>query len=451
VVVYGRNGSECLLAVGGAEFVTVDQPLTRDQQRELRALSTRARITSSSFVNDYQWGDLKGDPRLWMERYFDAFLYLANWGTHRIALRLPVGVLEPDTAARYCVGESAHSSATRTHVILDLCSEDEDGDELCDGEGRLASVVPVRSELAAGDRRLLYLAWLLSVQGRELGDDEPEPPVPSGLGSLSGPMQSLADFLRLDPDLLAAAAEASAPLKTKAPSAAALGRWVKALPESEKDKVVLRLLHGEEAQLRAALLRRFHGASEDHRAKGGRTVGELLAAAETRWSQRQRRAREREAAARNRREEAAAAAREQRLDALAGRRKNAWQQVAGMIETKRPKEYDTGALLVLAGQHQRPGRPRRGPRRHARLEDRPGHHRGGPRVLLGGEPGLPASRGRALHRWDAHARRQHPRRSGPVPPRPLSGGEGQPAGQGSPHRRRRRPVRHLPQPRTGPA
>ena len=63
------------------EFVAVDRPLTAAQQGELRALSTRARISASSFVNDYQWGDLKADPRKWMERYFDAHLYLANWGT----------------------------------------------------------------------------------------------------------------------------------------------------------------------------------------------------------------------------------------------------------------------------------------------------------------------------------------------------------------------------------
>jgi len=113
-------------------------------------LSTRARITSSSFVNDYQWGDLKGDPRAWMERYFDAFLYLANWGTRRIALRLPVGVLDAKVAAQYCVGQSAHSWATSTHVILDLSSEDEDGDEWWEEEGRLASIVPARAELAAG-------------------------------------------------------------------------------------------------------------------------------------------------------------------------------------------------------------------------------------------------------------------------------------------------------------
>ncbi|MFE9202544.1 hypothetical protein [Micromonospora sp. NPDC007230] len=328
------------------EFVAVDRPLTSTQQRELRALSTRARITSSSFVNDYQWGDLKGDPREWMQWYFDAFLYLANWGTHRIALRLPAAVLDPGTAAEYCVGESACSWATRSHVIVDLHSEDEDGDEEYDGGGHLAAILPARAELAAGDRRLLYLAWLLCVQGRELDDDEPEPPVPAGLGDLSGPQAALVDFLRLDPDLLAAAAETSKPLKDSTPSVASLSRWVKALPESEKDNLVLRLLRGDDAHLRSELLARFQGAAPNEGPGGRRTVGELLAAAGERWLRRQRLAREREAAERERRERAAAAARERHLNALAGRREEAWQRVATMIETKRPKEYDAAVALL---------------------------------------------------------------------------------------------------------
>lgn len=327
------------------EFIAVDRPLTARQQGELRALSTRARITPSSFVNDYQWGDLKGDPRAWMERYFDAFLYLTNWGTHRVALRLPLGVLEAETAAEYCVGESAHSWVTTTHVILDLITEDEDGDEWCDPEGRLASIVPVRADLAAGDVRVLYLAWLLCVQGRQLDDDELEPPVPPGLGDLSGPLCAFADFLRLDLDLLAAAAEASPPAAMQAPSAAALSRWVKRLPEADKDAALLRLLRGEEPGIRADLLRRFHSPAANH-AAGGRTAGTLLAAAETRWAERQRLAREREAAERKRQEAAAAAAREKRLNELAGRQYQAWQQVATMIETKKPKEYDAAIVLL---------------------------------------------------------------------------------------------------------
>jgi len=329
------------------EFVAVDRPLTATQQRELRAISTRARITASSFVNDYQWGDLKADPRKLMERYFDAFLYLANWGTHSITLRLPIGLLDPAVAATYCVGDAASSWTTSDHVLLDLTSQDEEGDWEDDGEGHLASIVPARAELAAGDTRLLYLAWLLCVQGQELDDDELEPPVPPGLASLSGPLRALADFLRLDEDLLAVAAEASAPLTAKVePSTAELTRWVTGLPAAEKDAALVRLLGGEDLGLRAELLRRFHGPVAAAVPSSGRTVGELLTAAEHRTAERQRLAEERKAAERARQEQAAAAAREQRLNTLAARQDQAWERVSAMIDTKKPKEYDAAVDLL---------------------------------------------------------------------------------------------------------
>ncbi len=342
-------------AVGGCpvseyqyyEFVALDQALTAKQQGALRAVSSRGRITSSSFVNDYQWGDLKADPAKWMERYFDAHLYLANWGTRRIMLRLPKAALAPETAEAFCVGESAGCWATRTHVILDLCSEDEDGDEeWWDEEGRLAAIVPARAELAGGDRRLLYLAWLLCVQNRELDDDVPEPPVPAGLAKLSGPLQALADFLRLDPDLLDAAAATSQPLTAKEPSAAELRRWVAALPVADKDEALLRVLRGDAGLLRSELLRRFHGVAEESPAGEGRTAGDLLAAAEERWAAREQQKREQEAAERQRRAEAAAAAREQRLDELARNPVRAWGQVDELIATKRPNDYDTAVTLL---------------------------------------------------------------------------------------------------------
>ncbi|WP_432834101.1 hypothetical protein [Dactylosporangium sp. CA-092794] len=327
--------------------MAIDRPLTLAEQGELRAVSTRGRISASSFVNDYQWGDLKADPRKWMERYFDAHLYLANWGTRRIALRLPVQLLDPDLAATYCMGGSASSWATDEHVILYLSSRDEDGDEeWWDEEAGLASIVPVRAELAAGDTRLLYLAWLLCVQDLELDEDELEPPVPPGLGELSGPLQSLADFLRLDEDLLDTAAQASAPLTTQAPSVEVLAEWVQRLPAADKDEVIVRLLRGDGAHLRAELLRRYGGGTPTEAVGGARTVSELLAGAETRWEGRQRQAEERAAAEQARREAAAAAAREQRLDSLAANHERAWQQVAELIATKKPKEYDSAVELL---------------------------------------------------------------------------------------------------------
>lgn len=71
------------------EFVALDRPLTSKEMSALRAISSRAEITSTRFLNEYHYGDLKADATKLLERYFDAHLYFANWGTHRLMLRVP--------------------------------------------------------------------------------------------------------------------------------------------------------------------------------------------------------------------------------------------------------------------------------------------------------------------------------------------------------------------------
>src|SRR5580698_1012717 len=100
------------------EFQAIDRSLTAKEMAALRACSTRARITPTSFVNDYSWGDLKGDPDDWMERYFDAHLYRANWGTHILKLRLPGRLLDIKTARLYGSGEHATVRKANGNVIL---------------------------------------------------------------------------------------------------------------------------------------------------------------------------------------------------------------------------------------------------------------------------------------------------------------------------------------------
>lgn len=63
------------------EFQALERPLSQREMRELRKYSTRAIITDTRFVNHYEGGDFEGDASLWMQKYFDAFLYYANWGT----------------------------------------------------------------------------------------------------------------------------------------------------------------------------------------------------------------------------------------------------------------------------------------------------------------------------------------------------------------------------------
>lgn len=66
----------------------------------------------------------------------------------------------------------------------------------------LASILPVRAELLAGDVRALCLLWLLGVQIGEVPDDAVEPPVPASLDALTGSQTALVEFLRIDRDLV---------------------------------------------------------------------------------------------------------------------------------------------------------------------------------------------------------------------------------------------------------
>ncbi|WKU05360.1 hypothetical protein [Micromonospora sp. HUAS LYJ1] len=333
------------------EFTAVDRPLTSRERAELRSLSTRADITATSFVNTYEWGDFKGDPRKLMERYFDAHLYLANWGTRQLTLRLPKHVLDPATVARYCAGDSASAWTAGKHVIIDLHDEDEDGtDEWdLDGHGLLASIIPVRACLAAGDLRLLYLAWLRCVQSEDIADDEPEPPVPAGLGTLDASLTAVVEFLRIDPDLIAAAAARSTPAVSGEPTAAQLRTWVVGLPARDKDAILADLITGGDSHLRSRLLRRYRDAqpTDASTPTAARTAGELLATAVELRAERERRDAERRERDRVRRERSAAAARQRHLDTLASGQTAAWQQVDELVATKRPREYDTAVQLLV--------------------------------------------------------------------------------------------------------
>jgi hypothetical protein len=273
------------------EFLAVDRALNAGQMAALRELSTRAVITPTSFVNTYHAGELKADPHDLVEQYFDAFLYTSNWGTRRLILRLPVERLDLDTARQYCDTGLVSAWADDDHVIIEMCREHEDSqdddqpdqdDDLTTAEGWLPSIIPARAGLAAGDLRLLYLAWLVAVDAGEVDDDVVEPPVPPNLLDLDPALIAMIDFLRLDQALLDVAAEASEDLDPSPGTDEELSAWIAGLPAEEKDAMLLRVARGRDADLRADLLRRFGAGSEPPAAQAHRrTVGELLYAAQS--------------------------------------------------------------------------------------------------------------------------------------------------------------------------
>lgn len=339
------------------EFLAIDRPLDDREQAAVRSLSTRARISSSSFVNEYHWGDFKGDPRRLMERYYDAHLYVANWGTHRVMFRLPCDLLDPDVVEDYRVGDQVNAWRTGEFIVLELISEDHAGefDFDYDPENLLSTIVGVRAELAAGDLRPLYLAWLAAYGAWERdedvfdrdADDDLEPPVPPGLGTLTAAQRALADFLRLDDDLIAIAAQTSPPRGAPNDDPDDLAAWVARLPVTEKDRLLARVAQGEAARVQMELLRRFRGDTAPiSPIPARRNVADLLDDAARRRADSERRLAAEHAEDEARREQARLQARERRLDTLAAEEDAAWSRVEAMIATRKPAEYDAAVTLL---------------------------------------------------------------------------------------------------------
>lgn len=329
------------------EFQALDRRLTAAEMARLRSFSTRARITPTSFVNEYQWGDFRGDANAWMDRYFDAFLYFANWGTRVFSLRLSARLLDLRTAERYCISESASAREYKGNTILTF-SSDEEEDEWPEEEDALSALIPIRTQLAGGDLRALYIGWLRCAQTEELEDDALEPPVPPGLGELDGSLERLVDFLRVDPELIQVAAAASPPRHVQVLTGDMIRTWIAGRPGVEKDAYLERFIAADEPALATELQRLVAGRNVAVPASGeARTAGALRRAAQQAGNERRRAETARAEAERKRREDEKAAARSRYLTALAGREPAVWTEIETLIATKKPGDYDHAVSLLV--------------------------------------------------------------------------------------------------------
>jgi hypothetical protein len=331
------------------EFAAVDKPLNEKDMQALRKLSSRAQITPSSFVNEYNWGDFRGNPLKLVEKYFDAFLYVANWGTRWMMLKVPRNLVDVDLVNKYCGGDSAVIHDKGDHLIFEFTSETEDY-EWEEGEGWLSSMILLRADILHGDYRSLYLAWLFCVKMEEMEDDVLEPPVPPNLAKLNAPLKTFVDFMRIDTDLVAIASENSI-FEDRQTDPKDLRTWIHNLPASEKDDILFRLLDTPSPHLGAELMHRFQQTvSTTANSKIGnqlRRVEDLISRAETYAEERKRRAAEQKAKVRARKKKERALAREKYLKSLAGQEDSIWRKVDELIDSKQPAKYDEAVELLV--------------------------------------------------------------------------------------------------------
>ena len=269
------------------EFLAIDRPLTEMEVGELRTLSTRATITPVSFTNEYHWGDFKGDPEKLMQRYFDAHVYVANWMTAIFMLRLPIEALPDETVKAMTVPYMLDIKHTKTHWIVTWRleeSENYDRFGMENGRGWMARLAPVRDELLRGDLRSLYIGWLPAVAGEMIDDDEMEPLCVSELGNLTASQQALAEFLEVDPDLLAGAGMGGPSAPKAEISLQEMDKWIDALPREEVNSILKQLLEGKGQQAERSIRNRFaswrRGLQTGDTDAPRRTVGKLRQNAE---------------------------------------------------------------------------------------------------------------------------------------------------------------------------
>jgi hypothetical protein len=136
-------------------FQAIDRPLSEEDMHWLRSLSTRAQITTTSFINVYHWGNFRGNPIEMMAQCFDAFVYVTNWGYRRFMVRLPHGSFDAARAKRYCHRYGVSLQTKKDYVLLNFDCDEEPGgwDDWDDGSEWMTSLTPLRSNLLDGDWR----------------------------------------------------------------------------------------------------------------------------------------------------------------------------------------------------------------------------------------------------------------------------------------------------------
>ncbi|MBI3328615.1 MAG: hypothetical protein HYZ81_18170, partial [Nitrospinae bacterium] len=228
------------------EFQAIDRPLHAAEQAEISRLSRRVALTPRQAVFTYNYGDFPGNPIHVLAKYFDAMLYLANWGSKQLVFRFPRSLIDVKTLAPYCFPDVISTSLTKDAVLLDIRFDEEEGESWIEGEGWLSPLVPLRQDILRGDLRVLYLAWLKAVAligESEEDEDLREPPVPADLQTLSAPLKAFVELCELDQDLLTVASAASA--QHHGAGTPALETWVAALTEAERLDFLVRLARGE--------------------------------------------------------------------------------------------------------------------------------------------------------------------------------------------------------------
>ncbi|WP_340681058.1 hypothetical protein [Paraglaciecola sp.] len=147
-------------------FESVDGHLDTSQRAALRAISSRADITASSFQVHYHYSGLKAAPADVVLNYFDIGFYFADWGSIDAYIKLPLGTIPGELLQ---TRRGSFQIVETDEWLLLIFSLEEYGDYFAgeDADDFFQYLALLRAELMQGDWRLLYFMWLKDLDYNE--------------------------------------------------------------------------------------------------------------------------------------------------------------------------------------------------------------------------------------------------------------------------------------------
>ena len=90
-------------------FRAIDRPLTNKEQDKVNELSSRFETTAYTYSLSYAYSDFRHDEEKVLEKYFDAFLYEASWGTRKLMFRFPKKLVDAKALKKYICDDGEYT------------------------------------------------------------------------------------------------------------------------------------------------------------------------------------------------------------------------------------------------------------------------------------------------------------------------------------------------------
>ncbi|MFO0903662.1 MAG: hypothetical protein U0939_11715 [Pirellulales bacterium] len=241
------------------KFRAVDRPLNDKQLELMGKQSSRAKFTKWEFEVEYHYSSFRGDIDEMLRNGYDLFASNSNSGVVDIRMRLPLGLPFAQSCwSQYVDGTNViwnPDKRGQAGILVIAPSFEEVRNSSFDVDAVLDAAATLRDLLIKGDQRALYLVWLCGTSDAYLDPAETlEPPVPNGLGSLAKSIDSLLDYVDVDPLIVHAAADGIPDFEADKLQSEAVDLWLKSLGDASRTALLRRLLDEDPITLKAELL-----------------------------------------------------------------------------------------------------------------------------------------------------------------------------------------------------